>query len=112
VDYFERRGLPFVVAINVFDSSPAYDLDDVRIALDLDPEIPVLLCDARQRASAKQVLITLVEHVLTRSAPGGGDGERVPAHGNGEETTGHGTGKPAAARDSGERPAPAAPARS
>src|SRR5271155_5663808 len=37
VDYFERRGLPFVVAVNVFDGSPYYDPEDVRIALDLDP---------------------------------------------------------------------------
>ena len=65
VDYFERRGLPFVVAVNVFDGSPHYDPEDVRIALDLDSHVPVLLCDARDRASVKQVLITLVEHVLT-----------------------------------------------
>ena len=65
VDYFERRGLPFVVAVNVFDGSPHYDPEDVRIALDLDSSVPMLLCDARERPSVKQVLITLVEHVLT-----------------------------------------------
>ena len=65
VDYFERRGLPFVVAVNVFDGSPYYDPEDVRIALDLDPNVPALLCDARDRSSVKHVLITLVEHVLT-----------------------------------------------
>jgi uncharacterized protein len=64
VDYFERRQLPFIVAINAFDGAPRYDPEDVRIALDLDPYVPALLCDARQRASVKQVLITLVEHVL------------------------------------------------
>jgi uncharacterized protein len=64
VDYFERRGLPFVVAVNVFDGSPHYDPDDVRIALDLDSHVPMVLCDARERSSVKQVLITLVEHVL------------------------------------------------
>jgi uncharacterized protein len=64
VDYFERRGLPFVVAINVFDGSPHYEPEDVRIALDLDPHVPMLLCDAREQASVKQVLITLVEYVL------------------------------------------------
>jgi uncharacterized protein len=64
VDYFERRGLPFIVAINVFDGSEKYDPQDVRIALDLEPTVPVLLCDARQRSSVKQVLITLVEYVL------------------------------------------------
>jgi uncharacterized protein len=65
VDYFERRQLPFVVAINVFDGSARHDPDDVRIALDLEPHVPVLLCDARDRDSVKTVLITLVEHVLS-----------------------------------------------
>ena len=64
VDYFEKRGLPFIVAINCFDGAPHYDPEDVRIALDLDPRVPALLCDARHRDSVKQVLITLVEHVL------------------------------------------------
>jgi uncharacterized protein len=64
VDYFEQRELPFVVAINVFDGAPSYDAEDVRIALDLDPNVPAVLCDARQRASVKEVLITLVQHVL------------------------------------------------
>src|SRR5215468_3870222 len=64
VDYFQKRGLPFIVAINCFDGAPAYDPEDVRIALDLDPRVPAVLCDARQRDSVKQILITLVEHVL------------------------------------------------
>jgi hypothetical protein len=64
VDYFEKRQLPFIVAINCFDGAPHYDPEDVRIALDLDPRVPAVLCDARQRDSVKQVLITLVEHVL------------------------------------------------
>jgi uncharacterized protein len=64
VDYFEQRQLPFIVAINVFDGAPRYDAEDVRIALDLDPNVPAVLCDARQRASVKEVLITLVQHVL------------------------------------------------
>jgi uncharacterized protein len=80
VDYFERRGLPFIVAINVFDGSPHYDPDDVRIALDLDPSIPALLCDARDRSSVKQVLITLVEHVLKAEVGGGREAVPVPAH--------------------------------
>src|ERR1700684_474295 len=69
VDYFERHGTPFVVAVNCFDGAPLYDPDDVRIALDLDPGAPVLLCDARDRESVKDVLITLVRHVLTRTSP-------------------------------------------
>jgi len=63
VNYFETRGLPFVVAINCFDDSPRYDPEEVRIALDLDPDVPTLLCDARQLDSVKEVLITLVESI-------------------------------------------------
>jgi uncharacterized protein len=64
IDYFERRDIPFIVALNCFDGSRRYDTDDVRVALDLDPDLPIINCDARSRESAKQVLITLVEHVL------------------------------------------------
>src|SRR5487761_650990 len=63
VDYFEKCQLPFVVAINGFDDSPRYDPEDVRVALDLDPRIPVMACDARDPGSVKQVLIALVELV-------------------------------------------------
>lgn len=65
VDYFERRSLPFTVAVNRFEGARRYDPEGVRAALDLDPEVPVTLCDARDRESSKHVLITLVEHVLS-----------------------------------------------
>jgi uncharacterized protein len=64
IDYFEKRRLPFVVAINCFDGAHHYDPAEVRAALDLGPRVPVVLCDARQAESAKNVLITLVELVL------------------------------------------------
>jgi uncharacterized protein len=63
VNYFEKRGLPFVVAINCFDNAPRYDPDEVRSALDLDAGVPLILCDAREVGSVKQVLITLVEAI-------------------------------------------------
>jgi len=68
VNYFESRKLPFVVAINCFDSAPRYDPEEIRLALDLDPGVPTVLCDAREVASVKQVLITLVETVAARRA--------------------------------------------
>jgi hypothetical protein len=68
VDYFEEHGMPFVVAVNCFDGAPHYEPDDVRIALDLDPQVPVVLCDARQRDSVKRALITLVRYVISSSA--------------------------------------------
>lgn len=64
VDYFEKRGLTFVVAVNCFDGAHRYDPAEVRAALDLGPQVPVVLCDARQPESVKSVLITLVEHIL------------------------------------------------
>jgi uncharacterized protein len=66
VDYFERHGTPFVVAVNCFDGAPRYDPEDIRIALSLDPDAPVVLCDARRRDSVKHVLVTLVAHALTK----------------------------------------------
>ncbi|MFI2478580.1 GTP-binding protein [Nocardia xishanensis] len=68
VDYFERRELPFVVGVNCFDGGPVYSAEEVRSALELDPVPPVLLCDARSRDSAKDLLLTLVEHLIARSA--------------------------------------------
>jgi uncharacterized protein len=68
VDYFEQRQLPFVVAINCFDGIQAHAIEDVRDALMIPAHIPVLVCDARERKSAKTILIELVEHVLVRAA--------------------------------------------
>jgi signal recognition particle receptor subunit beta len=65
IDYFERREIPFIVALNQFEGSRQYDPEDVRVALDLDQHLPIVMCDARSRESAKEVLIRLVEHVLT-----------------------------------------------
>ncbi len=68
VDYFEHRAMPFLVAVNCFDGAPSYQPEDVRIALDLDPDTPVVLCDARQRESVKKVLIALIRHAITKSS--------------------------------------------
>ncbi|MDO3687240.1 MULTISPECIES: ATP/GTP-binding protein [unclassified Micromonospora] len=64
IDYFEGRGTPFVVAVNCFEGAKQFRLDEVQAALDLDPGVPVVLCDARKRESAKEVLITLLEHAM------------------------------------------------
>nr|MDT0658381.1 ATP/GTP-binding protein [Micromonospora sp. DSM 115978] len=72
VDYFEQRGTPFVVGVNCFDGAQRFSPESVRKALDLDPDVPVVLCDARSRQSGKGVLIALVEHVAQRR------GDRAP----------------------------------
>jgi signal recognition particle receptor subunit beta len=64
IDYFERRQIPFIVALNCFEGAHQYDIEDVRMALDLESDMPVILCDARNKESAKEVLISLVEHLL------------------------------------------------
>ena len=64
IDFFESRKLPYLVAVNCFDGAPRYAAEEVREALAIAPEVPLVLCDARQRDSAKSVLITIVEHAI------------------------------------------------
>ncbi|GAA1213805.1 GTP-binding protein [Streptomyces rhizosphaericus] len=66
VNYFEQLKRPFVVAVNEFDNADRYPPDEVREALELDPKVPVLTCDVRERASANAVLVRLVEHSIRR----------------------------------------------
>ncbi|MDT3445040.1 ATP/GTP-binding protein [Pseudofrankia sp. BMG5.37] len=66
IDRLEHQKVPFVVARNNF-GPPTHSLDEVRDALSLSPEVPLLDCDARARESSKTVLIELVNHVLTLS---------------------------------------------
>ena len=71
VDFFERRGITFIVAVNEFDNGYRYEPDEVRAAIDLKPDVPVVLCDARQASSGTQVLVSLVQHLInTRSSHG------------------------------------------
>ncbi|ATM24633.1 ATP-binding protein (plasmid) [Streptomyces alboflavus] len=66
VAYFERRQMPFSIAVNLFDGAPRYLLDEVRDALDLGAKVPVMACDARDRESVRDVLIELVQHARDR----------------------------------------------
>jgi signal recognition particle receptor subunit beta len=67
IDYFERLGLPFVVGVNCFDGSRRHGPEDVREALSIGSEVPVVLCDARDRPSARDTLVRLVEHAIVRA---------------------------------------------
>ncbi|MFC6285079.1 ATP/GTP-binding protein [Nocardioides sp. GCM10027113] len=66
LDYFEERGLPFIVAVNRFDGTPEYSLEAVREALAIPAHVPMMNVDARQRESAKQALIRVTEYSLER----------------------------------------------
>lgn len=64
IDFFERRGIGFLVALNEFDGAARYVPAEVRAALKLGPEVPIVTCDARDRRSTVDVLVVLVEHLL------------------------------------------------
>lgn len=70
VDYFESQGAPFVLAVNRFDGADRFDVDEVREALGLSAEVPVLECDARDRDSVRDVLGALMDRVIgVRATP-------------------------------------------
>jgi uncharacterized protein len=66
IDYFEAKGLPFVVAVNEFDNAPTYPVDDIREALAIPPHVPIIAVDARVTESVRRALITLTEYALDR----------------------------------------------
>jgi signal recognition particle receptor subunit beta len=65
MDLVEKQGLPYAVAVNHFDGSPVFPDAEVREALDLAPGTPLVTCDARDRRSSTEALISLVDHLLT-----------------------------------------------
>jgi signal recognition particle receptor subunit beta len=66
VDYFEAKGLPFIVALNQFDGAGDFGPDEIREALAIPSHIPVITVDARDRESAKQALVRITEFALTQ----------------------------------------------
>ncbi len=70
VDYFESAGIPFVVAVNAFFGRIHHSLDDVREALAIPADVPMMITDARDRAATKATLLELVQHALTRASAG------------------------------------------
>jgi signal recognition particle receptor subunit beta len=72
IDYFEARSMPFIIAVNPFDGQKTHAIDAIREAVQVDVKVPMLFCDARDRADVKNGLIALVELALIR--------ERAQAH--------------------------------
>ncbi len=69
IDFFERRGIPFVIAVNGFYGEHPYPVEDIRESLALPEGVPVLLCDARERESCRDVLIALIDRLIAQAAP-------------------------------------------
>jgi len=67
VEYFEQVSVPFVVAVNAFHGDLHHSLEEVRMGLDLSPDIPIVATDARDRTATKTTLLELVEHALLRA---------------------------------------------
>ena len=68
VDYFESRRIPFVLGVNQFPDGNRYPDQDIRDALALGPDVPVVPCDARRRESARDVLLELLQMLLRRAS--------------------------------------------
>ncbi len=69
IDFFESRGIPFVVAINCFHGRNVRTAEEIRGALDLDPQVPMLLGDVRERSFGRDLLLALVDHLMNLPAP-------------------------------------------
>ncbi|EFC82144.1 ATP/GTP-binding protein [Parafrankia sp. EUN1f] len=67
IDRLEHHRMPFIVARNNF-GEPEHSLEDLREALSLSPDVPVIDCDARHRSSSKDVLMTLVQHLYEQAS--------------------------------------------
>ena len=63
----EQSGVPFIVAVNLFQDAPVHDLEKVRAALDLPPYVPIVDCDARSRASSRDALLALLRYLYSLS---------------------------------------------
>lgn len=68
-DYLEECGVPYAVALNEFEGAHRFELADVRTALDLKPETPLVWCDARKGSSCKETLVTLFKYLAALSIP-------------------------------------------
>ncbi len=68
VDYFETQGVPFIVAVNLFHGKQQHSLEDVREALTVPEDVPMVTTDARDRAATKMALLELVQHALVRAS--------------------------------------------
>jgi signal recognition particle receptor subunit beta len=67
IDYFEANGIPFVIGVNIFDHAPRYPVDEIREAVGVTDDTPIVECDARHKESVKMVLLTLLESLVAKA---------------------------------------------
>ncbi|MEU1056216.1 ATP/GTP-binding protein [Streptomyces sp. NPDC005876] len=77
IDFFERRGIPFVVGVNGFHGRHPYPPEEIRQALALPEQVEVVLCDARERASSRDVLLALVDRLIASASVRADEGGRI-----------------------------------
>ncbi|MFF3890368.1 ATP/GTP-binding protein [Streptomyces sp. NPDC001914] len=65
LDLVEQFGLTYAVGVNRFDDTPDYPLEEVREALNLSEDTPIVHCDVRDEKSSAQALIALVTHLMS-----------------------------------------------
>ncbi|MFF1306768.1 ATP/GTP-binding protein [Streptomyces sp. NPDC058307] len=68
IDFFESRGIPFVIGVNCFHGRQERSEREIREALDLDPEVPLVMGDMRQRAVGRDLLLALAEHLIAANS--------------------------------------------
>jgi signal recognition particle receptor subunit beta len=66
IDFFENRELPYLVAVNTFEDAPRYDTEEVREALAIPDNVPLVFCDARLRESVRHVLVVVVQQAIAQ----------------------------------------------
>jgi len=66
LDFFESRGIPMIIGVNQFEGVEVHELEDVREALDVDIDVPIIYLDAREHRQVQEALLILLEHVLAR----------------------------------------------
>lgn len=72
IDFFEQRNIPFIIGLNQFDGAPQHGVEDIREALDLPVEVPIIRTDARSSENALDTLVQLLSHILTKLSQASG----------------------------------------
>lgn len=67
VDYFEKTGVPFVIGINIFDGRLTHDVTDVRWALAISDDVPLITFDARFKLSVRDALLAVLRNTLDKN---------------------------------------------